>query len=83
VHDSLQRLVPPKLRKDLHVSLVIHGQQTCTPRAPRCQACPVRRSCATGRKTSSGRADGDAGARPKAPSTAAWPRPRRRSRARP
>jgi endonuclease III len=49
VHDALQRIVPPRLRHDLHVNLVVHGQQTCTPRAPNCPGCPVRRSCVTGR----------------------------------
>jgi endonuclease III len=47
VHDELQRLVPRALRHDLHVNLVVHGQRTCTPRNPRCDACPVRRGCAT------------------------------------
>lgn len=49
VHDDMQDLVPPRVRHDLHVNLVIHGQTTCTPLNPRCASCPVRRTCVTGR----------------------------------
>jgi endonuclease III len=47
-HDDLQELVPPAVRHDLHVNLVVHGQTTCLPRRPLCSVCPVRRTCPTG-----------------------------------
>jgi endonuclease III len=57
VHNALQALVPPALRHDLHVNLVVHGQLTCVPRVPRCLDCPLRRSCATGRSFRAAEAD--------------------------
>jgi endonuclease III len=48
-HVDLQSIVPPNIRYDLHVRLVVHGQTTCLPQRPLCPSCPVRRSCATGR----------------------------------
>lgn len=48
-HDQLQGLVHPALRRNLHINLVAHGQQTCLPRKPRCRRCPVRRSCLAAR----------------------------------
>jgi len=57
VHDELQELVPPALRHDFHVNLVVHGQRTCTPRDPRCPKCPLRRSCPTGSQALLGVAD--------------------------
>ncbi len=51
-HDGLQALVAPDDRHALHVNLVVHGQQTCMPKTPKCGACPVRRSCAARLATS-------------------------------
>lgn len=48
-HDRIQQLVPPSVRYALHVNLVAHGQAVCRPVRPLCGACPVRRSCRTGR----------------------------------
>lgn len=45
LHDALQRSIPPKRRRSLHVNLVIHGQRTCVPVRPRCPACPLRAIC--------------------------------------
>lgn len=46
LHDKLQELVPPGRRRALHVNLVVHGQRTCLPLAPKCGACAVRPICA-------------------------------------
>ena len=46
LHDKLQELVPPARRRALHINLVVHGQRTCLPRAPRCGDCAARPICA-------------------------------------
>jgi endonuclease III len=46
MHDSLQNLVPPDRRRALHVNLVVHGQRTCLPVAPKCDNCVARSACA-------------------------------------
>jgi endonuclease III len=43
--DLLQQLVPPAIRKSLHVAAVAHGQLTCVPNRPRCERCPIRELC--------------------------------------
>ncbi len=45
LHDALQAAIPPPRRRALHVNLVVHGQRTCLPRAPRCPSCPLRTMC--------------------------------------
>lgn len=45
LHDALQAIVRPDRRRSLHVNLVVHGQQTCLPRFPRCTECPLRPMC--------------------------------------
>jgi adenine-specific DNA glycosylase len=37
--------VPAHRRRTLHVNLVVHGQRTCLPRAPRCSCCPLNADC--------------------------------------
>lgn len=48
-HKQLQRaladLVPPNLRRNLHVNLLVHGRQTCTPATPACADCDLRKFC--------------------------------------
>lgn len=44
----LPPLVPPELRRDLHVNLVVHGRQMCRYSRPRCVDCPIRRDCSYG-----------------------------------
>lgn len=46
LHDALQAAVPAARRRALHVNLVVHGQRTCLPVAPRCPCCPIRSICA-------------------------------------
>jgi endonuclease III len=45
LHDKLQAVVSEHRRRALHVNLVVHGQRTCLPRAPRCGGCPVHAAC--------------------------------------
>jgi endonuclease-3 len=46
LHDKLQELVPPARRRTLHINLVVHGQRTCLPLAPKCGECAARPICA-------------------------------------
>lgn len=46
LHDTLQGAVPEASRRAFHVNLVVHGQRTCLPHAPRCGGCVVRLTCA-------------------------------------
>jgi endonuclease III len=48
-HDVLQDIVPPPIRASLHINLVHHGKSICLPGAPRCEICPIRDLCRTGR----------------------------------
>src|SRR5262245_6753159 len=45
LHDALQLAVEPPRCRSLHVNLVVHGQQTCLPRAPKCRSCPLNQLC--------------------------------------
>lgn len=45
IHDLAQARIPPNLRLELHVYSVIHGRDTCLPRAPRCASCCLRDMC--------------------------------------
>lgn len=47
-HDVLQRMVPQGVRHSLHVNLVHHGRELCTPRSPGCPECPLLDLCPTG-----------------------------------
>jgi endonuclease-3 len=48
--DALQEGIPPKLRKPIHVGMVLLGREYCLPRSPRCCGCPLRRYCPTGQR---------------------------------
>ena len=45
--DLAGALVPPRRAYDYNQALMDFGATWCTPRAPRCRPCPMRRSCAT------------------------------------
>ena len=45
LHDAVQAAVPAHRRRALHVNLVVHGQRTCLPRAPRCSICALVEIC--------------------------------------
>ena len=42
--------IPKGMAFSLHVTLVRHGQEICTPRAPKCHICPLRGFCADYRR---------------------------------
>lgn len=48
-HDAYQRLVPPRLRKRLHINLVHHGRAVCSSPAARCSECVLVSFCDAGR----------------------------------
>lgn len=43
--DRLQELIPPDLRFSLHVNMVSHGREICTPANPKCHLCPIAKFC--------------------------------------
>jgi DNA-cytosine methyltransferase len=55
-HESFQAIVPPKLRRQLHINLVHHGRAVCQSRA-RCQACVLVSFCAEGLASVAGGSD--------------------------
>lgn len=56
-HKQLQArladLVPPVLRRSLHVNLVVHGREVCHAINPACSSCDLRPLCATHRRGAS------------------------------
>lgn len=44
-HDIMARIVPPRRRCSFHVDCIVHGRKVCTPRSPKCTACPIRKHC--------------------------------------
>lgn len=47
-HDLLAPQIPPELRYDLHVALVVHGREVCRPRMPLCSECVLFDLCEAG-----------------------------------
>ena len=45
LHEGLEAAVPAATRRRFHVNLVVHGQETCLPRNPRCSECCARSIC--------------------------------------
>jgi endonuclease-3 len=43
--DDLQAGVPTRLRRDLHVGMVVLSRRYCRPKAPRCRLCPIAQFC--------------------------------------
>jgi endonuclease III len=48
---KLLKRVPPAYLEHAHHWLILHGRYVCLARAPRCEACGVRRWCDTGRSS--------------------------------
>lgn len=46
--DPMQDLVPPSIRRRLHINLVHQGRAVCKSRKPLCSACPLVSFCKTG-----------------------------------
>ncbi len=51
VETKLLQRVPERWRVDAHHWLILHGRYVCLARAPRCDACTVRRWCDLGAPT--------------------------------
>jgi DNA (cytosine-5)-methyltransferase 1 len=43
----LANIVPPNLRRSLHVNLVVHGREVCRAVGPECGRCDLRKFCRT------------------------------------
>jgi len=46
--DELQDGVPERLRRDLHVGMVLLSRHYCRPKTPSCHECPILEFCPTG-----------------------------------
>jgi endonuclease III len=46
----LARIVPDGRARELHIAMVVHGRTICLPVRPRCDECPIRSHCRTGRR---------------------------------
>lgn len=44
-HVMLEALVPPEIYYPLHLNLIEHGRAVCKAGRPRCEICPLRRTC--------------------------------------
>ena len=49
-HEAFQQIVPPRLRKRLHVNLVHHGRVVCSSPEPKCESCVLVSFCARGQE---------------------------------
>jgi len=47
---ALAKIAPEGRSKELHIGLVVHGREVCTPRNPKCGECCLIELCAVGRK---------------------------------
>lgn len=50
--------VPAEIARTLHVNMVVHGQEVCRERNPRCERCEIRKFCAFWRNSKVKEADG-------------------------
>jgi len=44
-HQILGQAVPPDIRYDLHIALIVHGRTVCKAQRPRCGECLLRDQC--------------------------------------
>ncbi len=44
-HELMNRLVPNKEKKSLHINFIIHGRKICTARNPKHEACVLNKLC--------------------------------------
>lgn len=47
IHESLEGIIPPGLRRNFHVNAVMHGRLICRPRNPVCSKCIIHDLCPT------------------------------------
>jgi endonuclease III len=50
VHALLEPAVPAGRALELHLNLIRLGREVCRPRTPRCECCPLRRTCQWARR---------------------------------
>jgi len=50
IHQTLEAIVRPNDRYNLHVNAICHGRAICTARNPRCRECVIAAHCDFGRK---------------------------------
>jgi len=50
VADKLQAGVPPNLRRDLHIGMILLGREYCQPQKMYCSECPLLEHCPTGQQ---------------------------------
>ena len=43
--DIIQSMVPPDVRKPLHVNILVHGRLTCSAKRPLCEQCCINTKC--------------------------------------
>lgn len=47
--NALQEGVPPNLRRDLHIGMILLGRRYCMPQNQECHKCPILDHCQTGK----------------------------------
>lgn len=50
VERQLRKILPPEESSDFCHRMVLFGRDVCTARSPKCQICPLRSDCDTGKK---------------------------------
>lgn len=61
LEDDIQAGVPPALRRDLHVGMIVLGRSHCLPEEPLCDECPLSSFCPTGKEYTDSEADSNSG----------------------
>ena len=51
VERQLRQVLPPEESSDFCHRMVLFGRDICSARAPKCESCPLRSDCSTGKKT--------------------------------
>jgi len=53
VERQLRQVLPPEESSDFCHRMVLFGRDICSARSPKCESCPLRNDCSTGKKTAS------------------------------
>ncbi len=53
VERQLRQVLPPKESSDFCHRMVLFGRDICSARSPKCESCPLRSDCSTGKKATS------------------------------
>jgi DNA (cytosine-5)-methyltransferase 1 len=57
-HDAFEAIVPPKIRRRLHINLIHHGRAVCRRRETRCAECVLVSFCGEGQAKVAGKGKG-------------------------